>query len=287
MVTLRNHGGHCCGAQHIHGFVGDRLESDFTELYQFTQQRDPCLHEVILNSSQCRDNPRLVAKLAELGYVLTTGFINGNHNSSVYVFHRTGRRLPLNDLPFVWAGQIASPSLRGTLTRLPAPTHNRNGVPTRPRGSLVESRHIRTGDRFTYHNPSNELNGAILTYPGQGITWYEERVTLFHEETGREYRRAISTLRWYSQAAQPAAPQQLVIPEQRHHQDDDERLVVHVPAPYERVVVHTTYHNVFRDGRVGPGYLSLEEARNGAPRAGNRQIKRIYSDGTIETEQLG
>jgi hypothetical protein len=288
MVHLKNHGGHCCGAQHIHGFVGDRLESDFTELYQFTQQRDPCLHEVILNRSQCRDNPRLVAKLAELGYVLTTGFINGNHNSSVYVFHRTGQRLPLNDLPFVWAGQIASPSLRGTLTRLPAPTNaNGNGVPVRPRGWFVDSRHIRTGDRFTYHNPSNELHGATLTYRGQGITWHEERVTLFHEATGREYRRAISTLRWYSQAAQPVAPQQLAVPEQRH-QEDVERVRTEIRhAEPVRVVVHTTYHNVFRDGRVGPGYLSLEEARNGAPRAGNRQIKRIYSDGTIETEQLG
>jgi len=282
MVQLKNHGGSCCGAMHIHGFSGDGREADFTELYQFTQQRDPCLHEVILNRDQCRGNPRLVAKLAELGYVLTTGFINGNHDSSVYVFHRAGQRLPLNDLPFNWAGQIASASLHGTLPRLPAPAATPNGVARKVRGDFVLSRHFRNGDRFTYHNPSNDLHGATLTYRGQDIHWYDNRITLIHEATGREYRRSISTLRWYSQAARPEATQQLAIPEQRH----EENIARIVPAP-QRELIHTTFHNVFRDGRVGPGYLSLEEARNGSPRALNRQIKRIYSDGTIETEQLG
>ena len=297
MVTLRAHGGSCCGAQHIAGFSSNQAQ-EIDELYRLTQQRDPCLHEVILNRDQCRGYPQVLAKLAELGYVLTTGFVNGNHDSSVYVFHRAGRRLPLNNLDFDWAGQIASPSLRGDLPRLPEPVNGGRDrrPPFHPRGSTVQPEDIRRGDVFIYHNERNPLNGASLEYtsrfaPGR----YDYEIILLHRATGRQVKRAISNLRWYSQAAYPDGERQTqaiqAIPLQRHQQDEAaldevvrEHIVVEQPL---RRIVHTTYHNVFRDGRVGPGYPTLEAAQNGAPRALNRQIQHVYSDGTTETVDAG
>ena len=293
MVSLKAHGGHCCGAQHIHGFTNGRA-ADILELYQLTQQRDPCLHEVILNESQCRANPVLLNKLAQLGYVLTTGFVNGNHDSFVYVFHRAGRRLPLNNLNFDWAGQIVSPSIAGALPRLPqipGYTHNENPMITAVRGAYVSPRHIRPGDVFTYHNPQNDLHGAQLVYVGPLVpSQYDTRIKLTNVSTGRVVLRAISCLRWYEQANPPTVDQLPVVPLQRHTQNDN-----HIPAPVRLqnwngreppTVVYSTYHNVFRDGRVGPGYPSLEEARNGAPRVAVRHRQDVYSDGTVETTVL-
>lgn len=284
MVALRNHGGSCCGALHIHGFTGDARAQDFAELHEHTASRDPCLHEVILNVTQCNNNPRLLAKLAELGYVLTTGFVNGNHDSSVYVFHRAGQRLALNDLTFEWNGQIASPSLRGRLPRLPThPTRNQP-VALQGVGRYVDARLIRRGDKFTYVNPSNRLNGEVLTYESDANAHsYDGNITLRHEPSGLLYRRSVNMLVWLSQAAyvnpQPAraAP---AIPAQLHRLDDNDGVAV---AP-ERFEVYRSYHNVFRDGRVGPGYPDMEAARNGAPRVAQRQIQVVYSDGSIETE---
>ena len=286
MVSLKAHGGHCCGAQHIYGFTNQNPAADILELYQLTQQRDPCLHEVILNENQCRNNPALLNKLAQLGYVLTTGFVNGNHNSFVYVFHRAGRRLPLNNLNFDWAGQIVSPSIAGALPRLPEiPGHIHNGTPmiTAIRGSYVAPQHIRPGDVFIYHNPQNDLHGAQLVYVGPlAPSQYVTRIYLTTVSTGRVVLRAISSLRWYEQANPPTVDQLPVVPLQRHTQNDN-----HIPAPVEPPrVVYSTYHNVFRDGRVGPGYPSLEEARNGAPRVTVRHRQDVYSDGTVETTVL-
>ena len=285
MVSLKPHGGHCCGAQHIHGFTNGRA-ADILELYQLTQQRNPCLHEVILNEDQCRANPVLLNKLAELGYVLTTGFVNGNHDSRVYVFHRAGRRLPLNNLNFDWAGQIVSPSIAGALPRLPEiPGHILNGIPmiTAVRGAYVSPQHIRPGDVFTYHNPQNDLHNTRVVYEGPNVPSPDHgRVSLRVQGTSRFIRRAVSCLRWYSQDNPPTVDQLPVIPLQRHTQNDN-----HIPAPVEPPqVVYSTYHNVFRDGRVGPGYPNLEEARNGAPRVAVRHRQDVYSDGTVETVVL-
>ena len=287
MVALRNHGGSCCGALHIHGFTGDSRPQDFSELLVHSQ-RDPCRHEVILNQDQCRNNPRLLARLAAMGYVLTTGFVNGNHDSSVFVFHRAGQRLALNDLSFPWAGQIASPSLRGRLGPLPRTAGVGGNIGLKARGATVYMEDIRAGDRFTYHNPHNELHGATLTYVGPHNPYeHDYEIRLTHQATGRNYIRAVSTLRWYSQANPPSNDDNAVFTRQLHVQDDVEVVrtpapPVPPPAPEPRRVVYSSFHNVYRDGRVGAGYPSLEEATNAAPRAAGRQRQDVYSDGSIE-----
>lgn len=55
---------------------------------------------------------------------------------------------------------------------------------------------------------------------------------------------------------------------------------VEVPAPVR--IIHSTFHNVLRDGRSEAGWPTIEAARAAAPRARSIDRKDIYSNGEVQ-----
>lgn len=113
MVQVNGHGGGCCGARHIRGFGdAENLNPDLinTAAAEVPLER---MTEVILNGTQVRSYPNILARLANLGFVLDGHWINGNHHSHNYRFSRCDNRLPL-DLAG-WDGMVMSSGLQGRL----------------------------------------------------------------------------------------------------------------------------------------------------------------------------
>ena len=305
MVTISRHGGSCCGARHIHGFgTGDRLEN-IAEMHNHAASAPDRLTEIILNRTQCQNSPRLLAAMAARGYVLTTGFKNGNHNSDVFVFHRSDRRLRLDrvaqDFGFEWAGQIASPTLHGNLDALQevagvGAASNRVPYDLRRPGAVFHTGYLGAYPAdlvLRYEGPSAALRGDLFGLPTGYRNWPNTAlylpsgrrgVRLRNLRTGNVHDLALSSFRvhQFTQAAtvQPAAPaplgnqQYTLAPEAGA-----------APAAIEERIVYTTFHNVYRDGRIGAGYPTSEEARNAAPRALNRLTRHIYNTGRVEDVQ--
>lgn len=113
MVQVNGHGGGCCGARHIRGFGNE--ENCNPDLINTAAAEVPVerMTEVILNGTQVRSYPNILARLANLGFVLDGHWINGNHGSHNYRFSRCDNRLPL-DLAG-WDGMVMSSGLQGRL----------------------------------------------------------------------------------------------------------------------------------------------------------------------------
>lgn len=301
MVHIKSHGGSCCGARHIHGFGQDDRPENIIEMHNHVASAPDRLTEIILNRTQCRASPNLLAAMAERGYVLTTGFKNGNHDSDVFVFHRADRRLRLDnterDFGFVWAGQIASPTLHGGITSL-TPIPVRNGTPTNiplqytRRHSAVYQNYLSQYPRdmvLRYVGPAVHLQGATFALPANMDSWRQAfrrtgagygALLVRQRATGVLKELALSSLRIEEFNAPPIPAQQpeaLVLGNQLYRTAAADE----AGAVAERIV-YTTYHNVYRDGRIGAGYPTSEEARNAAPRAAQRLTRNIYNTGRVE-----
>ena len=299
MVQINSHGGSCCGARHIHGFGTRDNPNNIIEMHNHAASAPDRLTEIILNKDQCRASPRLLAAMAERGYVLTTGFKNGNHDSDVFVFHRADRRLRLDnvnrDFGFEWNGQLASPTLHGNLTPL-RPTQ------VQPAGALQE-RYRQTGanvyDQFlnfypndmliSYVGPSRVRQGQIFGLRNGYANWQNSRgyndngyrtLRVRNVTTGEDVELSIESFQIHRFTA--AAPQQEAPPPPLGNQRYEGGLAA--PAGHIEVerIVYTTYHNVYRDGRIGAGYPTSQEAHNAAPRALNRLTRHIYNTGRVE-----
>ena len=302
MVHIKSHGGSCCGARHIHGFGTGDNPNNIIEMHNHAASAPDRLTEIILNKDQCRASPRLLAAMAERGYVLTTGFKNGNHNSDVFVFHRSDRRLRLDnvnrDFGFEWNGQLASPTLHGNLDALVATTR-----PNAPNTGLIPEQHARAGRPFfwqfrTYYpadmtlryiGPSLHRQGRVFGLRPGDTNWSHaccylpsggEGLRVREIYTGElvELSRASFVIRTFTAAApQQDAPPPAPLGNQRYR-----TAAAEAGAAIEERIVYTTHHNVYRDGRIGAGYPSSEEARNAAPRAAQRLTRNIYNTGRVE-----
>ena len=291
MVTLSGHGGSCCGAHHVHGFGTVDALNNIAQMHNLVASAPDRLTEIILNRTQCRASPNLLAAMAARGFVLTTGFKNGNHDSDVFVFHRSDRRLRLDnterDFGFVWEGQLASPTLHGNLDALVA-----TNVP-REQGGLLED-YRRGGapvhDQFLrlypndmllcYVGPSQARQGHIFGLRDGYANWqsaqgYRGSLTLRVRDvtTGEDAELLIQSFqihRFTAAAPQPAPPPP-PLGNQRY-----------ATAAIEERVVYTTFHNVYRDGRIGAGYPTSQEAQDASPRAAQRLTRNIYNTGRVE-----
>jgi hypothetical protein len=301
MVTLSNHGGSCCGARHIYGFGTGDAPQNITQMHNKVAETPDRLTEIILNSNQCQSSPNLLAAMAERGFVLTTGFKNGNHDSSVFVFHRSDRRLRLDnterDFGFVWPGQLAEPTLHGNLIPLTVlQDGGETGIPERytRTGSAIYRQYLNRYPRdmvLTYRGPSANLQGAIFENLDQNTGWnwhharveFSDKMRVRNRGTGRIHSLALSSLRihQYTQAPQQPAPAAPALGNQQYETAVVEQDVVFVQQPFEETVVYTTFHNVYRDGRIGAGYPTSQEARNASPRALNRLTRNIYNTGRV------
>lgn len=108
MIRTRNHGGQCCGIDHVFNFNKGSEKNDILELTNVLASIDSrrpsqgLLTEVVLTTSQLRDMPELVKYLKETGFVLVTRFKNENSRNICNVFHYTKAGRPLARLPFAW-----------------------------------------------------------------------------------------------------------------------------------------------------------------------------------------
>lgn len=187
MVRVSSHGGMCCGARHLFGF-GAAEDANPGLINSALQDVPPeRLAEIILNGDQVRQYPNILARLADLGFVLDGHWINGNHNSHNYRFSRCDNRLPLN--LDNWNGMIMSPGLHGRLPPVPRDrTVNNNGIAhhlyVRPLLlGTVENTRIRhnylcelsayrrnssVGKRFRINSPRSRYNGQSYICIGRG-----------------------------------------------------------------------------------------------------------------------
>ena len=299
MVNISNHGGSCCGARHIYGFGAVDALNNIAQMHNLVASAPDRLTEIILNRSQCRASPNLLAAMAARGFVLTTGFKNGNHDSDVFVFHRSDRRLRLDnterDFGFVWTGQLAQPTLHGNLDALVA-----TNAPA-PQDTLQEQ-YRRVGARINmqflprypddmllqYSGPSQVRQGHIFGLRDGDANWQSARsypyngsrcLRVRNVTTGEEAELAITSFqihRFTAAAPQPALPRP-PLGNQTYATAANEQ-----PRAEAERVVYTTHHNVYRDGRIGAGYPTTEEARDAAPRAAQRLTRNIYNTGRVE-----
>lgn len=299
MVNISNHGGSCCGARHIYGFGAVDALNNIAQMHNLVASAPDRLTEIILNRSQCRASPNLLAAMAARGFVLTTGFKNGNHDSDVFVFHRSDRRLRLDnterDFGFVWTGQLAQPTLHGNLDALVA-----TNAPA-PQDTLQEQ-YRRVGARINmqflprypddmllqYSGPSQVRQGHIFGLRDGDANWQSARsypyngsrcLRVRNVTTGEEAELAITSFqihRFTAAAPQPALPRP-PLGNQTYATAANEQ-----PRAEAERVVYTTHHNVYRDGRIGAGYPTTEEAQDASPRAAQRLTRNIYNTGRVE-----
>lgn len=113
------HGGGCCGMRHLRNF-SPNLDANADEIVRALDEQVHFgrLAEVTLNSGQMQNYPNVMAKLAQLGFVLVGHFYNQNSGNRVGIFHLATTRLPLEDLNQYWHGQVITPTMGGELQEL-------------------------------------------------------------------------------------------------------------------------------------------------------------------------
>lgn len=113
------HSTQCCGAHSFSGF-GNDCDTD-PNLINAAMVGAPVgrLGDITLNGDQVR-RPRMMQRLADLGFVLDAHWINSVHNSHVYRFTRCDSRRALLDGPIAgnWNGMVMEPNLTGDLPRI-------------------------------------------------------------------------------------------------------------------------------------------------------------------------
>lgn len=278
MVQIVGHGGRCCGIYHIYSFSLNRVQEDLRRIDQwlvgdngFYQGRTL---EVVLNEDQCREGrDTLLPGLAERGFVLTSAFYNTNSGNNCYVFHRVNNRLPMNNLPFNWTGQIMSPSLRGNLDRITRTRANNNGLPL----TRQQAADLPVGATLQYIGPSGAHRGATFRLERSLVGW-GDYLNVRKDATGEIHGLMYSSFCLHPVLEQPQPNQQFG--NQLFEQDD--------VAPIAPVIIPiaTLYYNRFQDGRTGGMYESLEACQAAAPRCLTRIRKTIFSDGTSQEEEV-
>lgn len=126
-MEYKEHGGQCCGYGHIHGFYNATIE-DFNEAFEehlAAGRGTGRICEAILSHRQLVRGPNnqnndILEEVWEAGGWSTILAQKGFRLNAIWDNSNTGRRcyqflwlpspesfLPLNDLPFVWAGERA------------------------------------------------------------------------------------------------------------------------------------------------------------------------------------
>lgn len=174
MVALRNNGGGCCGAYHICGFVGaeDTVIRDFE--HAMSQLPRGRLCEIILNSGQLRQYPRVVQRIADFGFVLTSRWTNDNHGSHLVRFERCDKRHALNaplNPRWEWPGQVAEPTLRGNLPAVPAEFAARRN--RQVNGQVFDNNPLRFvgGERVRVNSPRSRRHGRTFDVVRAGVVY--------------------------------------------------------------------------------------------------------------------
>lgn len=216
MVTLRAHGGSCCGMRHIHSFSGQENNNPDLIDQALSQAINGQGVEVVLSGAQVESYPNVLERLAQLGFVLDGHWRNGNHGSQTdpranpgthnYRFTRADRREALNAGPIArrWRGMVLTPGLAGllpmfsgTYTNRPAEreiAHYTRLIPTghqtlEHRAGNGRRPPFSVGDTVRVTNARSVRNGrefAVLrcTYDRYDAAW---KVTCHDADQGRDF----------------------------------------------------------------------------------------------------
>lgn len=273
MVRLIAHGGHCCGARHLFGF-GENENRDPDSIITALRNAPPKRQvEVILNGDQIASYPHVLDKLADLGFVYTGHYINGNHMSNNHVFTRCDDRLPLVNADGTcaipnWRGQVLTPGTRG---QLPNPARLAGGG-------------IRRNSEVRVNSPTSRRHGGVYTVRDIRDVDYVLKAIMFDPMTHSEFAIVLTNLELVNAPVEAQPP--------RHDQPDAPNGAYIPPVvPPARglrqeevpvIRVFSTFHNVYRmSGRMS-GYDTLEEARAKTGRNALRLDRRdIMSDGSV------
>lgn len=185
MASVRNNGGGCCGAYHIAGF-SDTDARDVASLEDcLTRIPTGRLTEIILNQGQMNAKPLLLAKMAEVGFVLTDSWINNNHQSRLYRFSLCDRRHRIDQIGgrARWPGQVIEPSMRGDYPqrrrdRRQQAQQNYDAAVRRweqwrpPFNPRREPGEIRTGDIVEVNSPRSSRHGRQFRVEGYPVARY-------------------------------------------------------------------------------------------------------------------
>lgn len=167
------HSTQCCGAHSFSGF--DATCDTDPNLINAAMVGAPVgrLGDITLNGDQVR-RPRMMQRLADLGFVLDAHWINSVHGSHVYRFTRCDSRRALLDGPIAghWNGMVMEPNLTGNLPRIV----QQQPAGNRANGLVVGARVRRIGGE-----PLNGMlvgdTGVVRDAPRNGaVNVYWERI---------------------------------------------------------------------------------------------------------------
>lgn len=89
-LTLRGHGGKCCGIRHIHGFYGrnavikEQLQRLMAEIKDYETRTRGLLVECVLTQAQRKTYGKM---LEDAGFKIVTRFTNVNSGATLNVYH--------------------------------------------------------------------------------------------------------------------------------------------------------------------------------------------------------
>lgn len=241
MVTLSAHGGGCCGMRHLRGFGAEENNNPDLIDEALAGAINGQGVEVVLNGTQVQNLPRVLERLAELGFVLDGHWRNGNHGqqdfrnaaaptegelgSHNYRFTRADRRQPLGEGPIAgrWGGMVVTPGLRGLLTGMHgARVDNQRDARLRqhytrplPRGYQVLWRRggqntdlnaLRQGDTVRVTNrASRRYNREFTIIRIQGDQW-DRRVVMHDDQDQRDFNLTEGSVTLVRRGEEGAAP---------------------------------------------------------------------------------
>lgn len=277
------HSTSCCGAHSFSGF--SRNENNDPNIINATMQQGPAgrLADITLNRDQITQNPVMMQRLADLGFVLDAHWINSVHNSDVYRFTRCDRRRPLlAGIENSWNGMVMTAGLNGDLPAVP----NRAAAAPARAGRLL----FQPGDRVRVINQASRRAGREFVIEDCPRDGYDMIARMRDDrEDNAMFRLSFDSLQLVQ--AVGARPEQPVVPQR--HQDAQvalaaadrvvERVVEVPPAPPAPRAPHRVfayYHCVFRNERRGAGYQSFAAATAQLGRRTRIDRFEIMSDGT-------
>lgn len=283
MRYTAGHSTSCCGAHSFSGF--GPAENQNPNIINQTMQQGPVgrLADITLNRGQITQNPAMMQRLADLGFVLDAHWVNSVHRSDVYRFTRCDTRRPLLEgIQGHWNGMVMNAGLTGDL---PAVPNIRGGAQPERRGH----NRFRPGDRVRVINTATRRFGREFTIedcPNGG--WDVIARMRDDRENNVMFRLSYDSLELV-QAVE--AREVLPVPAAQRHQNAEFAVAANAPvpaappapppapAPQPVRIVGRYWHCVFRDGRRGAGYQSFAEANRNLGRRTRIDRFEIQSNG--------
>jgi hypothetical protein len=280
----------CCGGAILTGFTGaDEVvrHSMLTQLATLPQGR---IVNFVLNQGQVDRLPLTLAAADNAGFVLAAVFINDVHGSTLYEFQRCGRRRNINEAArrIGWRGQIINPVMQGDLrdfdNDLGAAAQNQGVRGHRNQAGNI----IDVNMQVRIVSPRSRWHERIVRITRISRTDYGYGYYVGHFYAGGDTHQ-ISINNMVPIPEEPAAAVEAPAAPPIHLYNEPARHVLGEGGgggAVEPVIVYTSFHNRYRDGRIGAGYENAEAARQAAPRCQTQIRRDVYSNGDIQQNEV-